>query len=231
MQPGNIYYKIQTMMRVFIANAKAYERSALRFMLLNLKMEVVGDASDWLTTLAMAPTTNFNLLLVDWDLLPVNAATASLSAMRQACSNAIIVVLTSYLDARQQAAQSAGADAFISKGEIPNRLADHLLAASNDLYLNETTHIQKIEKFSKEYLMNKNILEGKWKQIRGEAKAWWGKLTDNDLDRVAGKFEVLVGLLQEKYGYTREQAADEIDQRITDYEARLEDTEMASRPK
>ena len=80
--------------------------------------------------------------------------------------------------------------------------------------------------------MNKNILEGKWKQIRGEANAWWGKLTDNDLDRVAGKFEVLVGLLQEKYGYTREQAANEIDQRVTDYEARLnEDIEMASRPK
>ena len=80
--------------------------------------------------------------------------------------------------------------------------------------------------------MNKHILEGKWKQLRGESKAWWGKLTDNDLDRVAGKFEVLVGLLQEKYGYTREQAANEIDQRVTDYEARLnEDIEMASRPK
>jgi uncharacterized protein YjbJ (UPF0337 family) len=80
--------------------------------------------------------------------------------------------------------------------------------------------------------MNKHILEGKWKQVRGEAKAWWGKLTDNDLDRVAGKFEVLVGLLQEKYGYTREQAADEIDKRVTDYEARLhEEIEMASKPK
>jgi len=92
--------------------------------------------------------------------------------------------------------------------------------------------ISKNKKLFKEHLMNKNILEGKWKQIRGEANAWWGKLTDNDLDRVAGKFEVLVGLLQEKYGYTREQAANEIDQRVTDYEARLnEDIEMASRPK
>ena len=36
--------------------------------------------------------------------------------------------------------------------------------------------------------MNKDIFEGNWKQIRGEAKAWWGKLTDNDLDRAAGKF-------------------------------------------
>ena len=56
--------------------------------------------------------------------------------------------------------------------------------------------------------MNKDIVEGKWKQIRGEAKAWWGKLTDDDLDRAAGKFDVLAGIIQEKYGYTREQAAD-----------------------
>lgn len=71
--------------------------------------------------------------------------------------------------------------------------------------------------------MNKDILEGKWKQIRGEAKSWWGKLTDNDIERAAGKFDVLVGLLQEKYGYTRQQAADEIDRRVTDYEADLKD--------
>jgi len=69
--------------------------------------------------------------------------------------------------------------------------------------------------------MNKDVLEGKWKQIRGEAKAWWGKLTDDDLDRAAGKFEVLAGIIQEKYGYTREQAAEEIDKRVTEYEAKL----------
>jgi uncharacterized protein YjbJ (UPF0337 family) len=73
----------------------------------------------------------------------------------------------------------------------------------------------------KEDPMNKDVFEGKWKQIRGEAKAWWGKLTDDDLDRAAGKFEVLAGILQEKYGYTREAAADEIDKRVTEYEANL----------
>jgi len=130
------------MIRVFIANAKTEERSALRFMLLSLKLEVVCDASDCQTVLAKAPATNFNLLLVDWELLPADAI-ASVSAMRQACSNAIMVVLTSYLDARQQAARSAGADAFISKGEIPNRLADHLLAISRNLNSNETTYIKK----------------------------------------------------------------------------------------
>jgi uncharacterized protein YjbJ (UPF0337 family) len=72
-----------------------------------------------------------------------------------------------------------------------------------------------------EQTMNKDIAGGKWKQIRGEAKAWWGKLTDDDLDRVAGKADVLAGLLQEKYGYTRQRAADEIDNRVTEYEAGL----------
>jgi uncharacterized protein YjbJ (UPF0337 family) len=75
--------------------------------------------------------------------------------------------------------------------------------------------------------MNKNILEGKWKQIRGEARSWWGKLTDNDLDRVAGKFDVLVGILQEKYGYTRQQAANEIDQRVTSFETHLKENMKA----
>lgn len=120
------------MVRVYIANARAEERSALRLMVHNLHMEVVGNASDWLTTLAQAPTTNLNMLIVDWDLLPANAAT-SLAALRQVCSDAIVIILTSHLDARQQAAQSTGADAFISKGEIPNRLADRLRAAAKTL--------------------------------------------------------------------------------------------------
>ncbi|MCJ7624155.1 MAG: CsbD family protein [Anaerolineaceae bacterium] len=71
--------------------------------------------------------------------------------------------------------------------------------------------------------MNKDIFEGNWKQIRGEAKAWWGKLTDDDLDRAAGKLDVLAGLLQEKYGYSRQRAADEIDKRVTEYEAKLKE--------
>jgi DNA-binding NarL/FixJ family response regulator len=55
----------------------------------------------------------------------------ALAELRAACPNAIVVVLISHLDARQQAALSAGADAFISKGETPERVADRLrLAAS-----------------------------------------------------------------------------------------------------
>jgi uncharacterized protein YjbJ (UPF0337 family) len=61
--------------------------------------------------------------------------------------------------------------------------------------------------------MNNDIFEGKWKQLRGEVKVWWGKLTDDDLDKVEGNYDKLIGLLQEKYGYTREQAEEEWEKR------------------
>lgn len=62
--------------------------------------------------------------------------------------------------------------------------------------------------------MNSDVFVGKWKQVRGEAKVWWGKLTDDDLDKVAGRFEMFIGLLQEKYGYSRAQAEREIEQHM-----------------
>ena len=62
--------------------------------------------------------------------------------------------------------------------------------------------------------MNQDIFEGKWKEMKGQVKEWWGKLTDDDLDRVDGKADQLVGLLQQKYGYTKEHAEDELNRRI-----------------
>ena len=58
---------------------------------------------------------------------------------------------------------------------------------------------------------NQDVLAGKWKQARGKVKQWWGKLTDNDLDRISGRLDQLVGVVQERYGYTREQAEKEVD--------------------
>ncbi len=127
------------MIRVYIANAKAEESAALRLMLLDLKMEVVGEASDWQTTLAKAPKTNFNVLLIDWNLLPQNSI-GSVAEMRRVCKNEIVVVLTSYLDARQQAALSTGADTFISKGETPNRLVDQLRTVAKTFNIPETSY-------------------------------------------------------------------------------------------
>jgi uncharacterized protein YjbJ (UPF0337 family) len=65
--------------------------------------------------------------------------------------------------------------------------------------------------------LNRDILAGKWKQMRGELKTWWGKLTDDDVDRIGGQKDKLIGLLQERYGYTREQAEQEIERRLQEY--------------
>ena len=113
------------MTRVFLADALTHERSALRLILLDLKMEIAGEAEDWLTTLALAPISRTDMLLVDWALLP-SEPVAALEELREACPEALVIVLISHLDARQQAALSAGADAFISKGETPERVAERL---------------------------------------------------------------------------------------------------------
>jgi uncharacterized protein YjbJ (UPF0337 family) len=68
-----------------------------------------------------------------------------------------------------------------------------------------------------------DILEGQWKQLRGEVKEWWGKLTDDDLDRIGGKRDRLVGTLQEKYGWTKREAEDEIDDRLSELEDAFDD--------
>ena len=120
----------ETMTRVYLADAQPEERSALRLLLLDLNMEVAGEAADWPTTLANAPTTGLDMLLVDWDLLPEDLGVQSLAELRQACPDAIVVVLISHLDARHQAALSAGADAFISKGETQTRLQEHTHACT-----------------------------------------------------------------------------------------------------
>ena len=54
--------------------------------------------------------------------------------------------------------------------------------------------------------MNWDIIEGKWDQFKGNAQIQWGKLTDDDLDVVAGNKTKLAGKIQEKYGYSREKA-------------------------
>jgi uncharacterized protein YjbJ (UPF0337 family) len=71
--------------------------------------------------------------------------------------------------------------------------------------------------------MNQDVIEGKWKQIRGEVKKWWGQLTDDDLDTVAGNRDKLIGKLQERYGYAKEKAEEEVDRRLREYAAAQRD--------
>ncbi len=65
--------------------------------------------------------------------------------------------------------------------------------------------------------MNRNQIEGNWMQIKGKVKEQWGKLTDDDLDRIDGRRDQLVGRLQESYGI----AQDEAERRVSDWERTL----------
>jgi len=67
--------------------------------------------------------------------------------------------------------------------------------------------------------MNWDRIEGNWKQVIGKAKAQWGKLTDDDLDVVAGRREQLAGRIQERYGI----AKDEVEKQIADWELKATD--------
>jgi len=58
--------------------------------------------------------------------------------------------------------------------------------------------------------MNGDIFEGKWKQLRGQIQQKWGDLTNDDLDRMKGTQKEFEGLLQERYGYTKERAEQEV---------------------
>ena len=58
--------------------------------------------------------------------------------------------------------------------------------------------------------MNEDILKGKWKELRGKVRERWGKLTGDDVERLKGTSDELVGLLQQRYGYERHQAQKEI---------------------
>jgi uncharacterized protein YjbJ (UPF0337 family) len=60
--------------------------------------------------------------------------------------------------------------------------------------------------------MNSDQFEGKWKQLKGTVKQKWGKLTDDDLLALTGKKDEFIGKLQERYGYSREQALREADE-------------------
>jgi uncharacterized protein YjbJ (UPF0337 family) len=65
--------------------------------------------------------------------------------------------------------------------------------------------------------MNTDQMSGKWKQMKGAAKQQWGKLTDDDLEVIAGRREALVGKLQERYGMAKEDAQHKADEWLKAY--------------
>jgi len=65
--------------------------------------------------------------------------------------------------------------------------------------------------------MNEDIFKGKWKEIKGSVKTKWGNLTDDDITKVEGQSEKLVGILQKKYGYSKNKAQEEYNQFMNDH--------------
>jgi DNA-binding NarL/FixJ family response regulator len=121
------------MTRIFLADSQTQVRAALRLLLLDLNMQVVGEADNWATALREVAGTHPDMLLVDWDLIPVGTS-ASLADLRAACPTTVVIVLISHLAPRQQAARSAGADAFIGKWESPSSMIGRLRAAAQSIH-------------------------------------------------------------------------------------------------
>jgi uncharacterized protein YjbJ (UPF0337 family) len=66
--------------------------------------------------------------------------------------------------------------------------------------------------------MNEDIFAGQWRQMQGELRSWWGKLTDDDFERIGGQKDKLVGVIQERYGYTRDEAQRQVERRFDEYQ-------------
>ena len=64
--------------------------------------------------------------------------------------------------------------------------------------------------------MNWDIVEGKWGQLKGSIKEQWGKLTDDELTEIAGNRDKVAGKLQERYGWTKEEADDKLNEFFRD---------------
>jgi len=75
--------------------------------------------------------------------------------------------------------------------------------------------------------MGRDIVEGRWTELREYLKAWWERLSDADLERIEGKREALVSLLEEKYGYAKPAAQAELGRRLREYQI---DRLLAQRP-
>lgn len=59
--------------------------------------------------------------------------------------------------------------------------------------------------------MDWNRVEGNWKQFKGQMKEQWGKLTDDDIDQIAGRRDQLEGKIQERYGIAKDQVRRDVD--------------------
>ncbi len=62
-----------------------------------------------------------------------------------------------------------------------------------------------------------DILTGKWNEMKGNVRNWWGQLTDNDIEEIKGNRDRLIGKLQQRYGWSRMKAEEEVDRQMNQY--------------
>lgn len=75
--------------------------------------------------------------------------------------------------------------------------------------------------------MNKDILAGNWKQIKGEIRRTWGKLTDDEIEQAKGSAESIAGLVQTKFGTMKEEAQKKVNEIITKYDKQTNDAKKS----
>ena len=96
-------------------------------------MEVVGESADWLATFIHVPGSRPDMLVMDFNLLPVESR-AALNELRVACPGEIVIVLIGHSFSNREKAFSTGADAFISKDEAPDQVAEQLRTAAGRIH-------------------------------------------------------------------------------------------------
>lgn len=76
----------------------------------------------------------------------------------------------------------------------------------------QTNSTITLKNFTRKIFMNKDIIKGNWKEMKGKIRQQWGNLTDDEITKMHGSYEELEGALQKKYGYNKEAAEQQIKQ-------------------
>jgi DNA-binding NarL/FixJ family response regulator len=113
------------MTRVFLADPQPAERSAFRILLLDLRMEMAGEASDWFTLYSKSGDACPDMILLSWEILPTKYNRA-IDRLRKSCPDARIVAIVNQAQKFQGSIQSTSVDAFISKEDFPLKVAEIL---------------------------------------------------------------------------------------------------------
>ena len=116
-------------MRILLAVFQTDARAALRLLLTNSGVQIVEESADWSTTLQLAKAVQPEIVLIDWEIIPTLSG-STLTPLRLLCPTANIIVLVNQLNNRQRTMISVEADVVINKSEMPDQIAQRILAAT-----------------------------------------------------------------------------------------------------